>query len=160
MGPLSLRAFQRSNQLQSRAVHSQGRGTDFAGQEGRGRLSPSAVGRNAPPVIAMPGWEKEGLGETPRFALPHRKKGWGGFEPPHPAPRALHRIAGSVHSSSVEMSPSGMPKARARSTRRMIFPERVLGSLSTKWMVSGRAIGPMRLATYWRTSSASASLGV
>ena len=35
---------------------------------------------------------------------------------------------GAVHSSSVDRSPSGRPWARALSTRRMILPERVLGS--------------------------------
>lgn len=65
----------------------------------------------------------------------------------------------STHSSSVERSPSGRPRARARSTRRMIFPDRVLGSLSTKWIASGRAMGPINLATCWRSSSASSSLG-
>jgi hypothetical protein len=45
--------------------------------------------------------------------------------------------------SSVLMSPSGRPKARALSRRRIILPLRVLGRLSTKVTVSGLAMGPI-----------------
>src|SRR4029078_11555325 len=45
---------------------------------------------------------------------------------------------GLNYSSRVEISPSGKPWARALSTLRIILPERVLGSLSTKLTVSGR----------------------
>ena len=60
-----------------------------------------------------------------------------------------------LYSSKVEISPSGNPCALAFNTRRMILPERVLGSLSTKRTSSGRAMGPMCVATCWRSSSAS-----
>jgi len=59
------------------------------------------------------------------------------------------------HSSSVLTSPSCMPSERAFSTRRMILPERVLGSLSTKFTASGLAIGPRCVPTWLRNSSAS-----
>ena len=41
----------------------------------------------------------------------------------------------------------------------MILPERVLGSSSVKITVFGRAMAPSFLATCWRTSSPSSSLG-
>lgn len=48
-----------------------------------------------------------------------------------------------THSSNVVTSPSGNPCARALSTRRMIFPERVLGNDSTNSRCSGLAMGPI-----------------
>ena len=65
----------------------------------------------------------------------------------------------SVYSSKVERSPSGSPWARAFSTRRMILPERVLGSLSTNWITSGLAMGPRCVETCLRRSSFSSSVG-
>ena len=50
-------------------------------------------------------------------------------------------------SSSVERSPSSWPRARALRTLRMIFPERVFGSFSTKSKLSGLAIGESTSAT-------------
>ena len=63
----------------------------------------------------------------------------------------------NFYSSRVLMSPSGWPRARALSTRRMILPERVLGRLSTIVTSSGRAIGPISWATWARSSSGSLS---
>jgi len=57
------------------------------------------------------------------------------------------------YSSRVLVSPSAKPSARALSKRRIIFPLRVLGRLSTKEMVCGRAMGPISCATCSRNSS-------
>lgn len=51
------------------------------------------------------------------------------------------------YSSIVLKSPSGSPKACARSTRRIILPERVFGSVAGKFTASGLAIGPITLPT-------------
>lgn len=47
------------------------------------------------------------------------------------------------YSSSVVISPSGNPWARAFNTRRMILPLRVFGKLDTTVIFSGLAIGPI-----------------
>src|SRR5262249_11374714 len=65
----------------------------------------------------------------------------------------------TVGSASVVVSPSCSSSATLRSNRRMIFPERVLGSSSVHSTVFGRAMGPIVLATWSRSSAASSSLG-
>src|SRR4051794_18551750 len=60
-------------------------------------------------------------------------------------------------SRSVVTSPSSLPSAMSRSSRRMILPERVLGRSSAQMIRLGRANLPMRLATCSRISSTSSS---
>jgi hypothetical protein len=56
-------------------------------------------------------------------------------------------------SASVVTSPTSRPSATSLSRRRMILPERVLGSSETIMIVRGLAIGPISLATWLRNSS-------
>ena len=51
------------------------------------------------------------------------------------------------------MSPSARFSATSRSSRRMIFPERVFGSSGVKTMLAGFAIAPILWATWLRSSS-------
>ena len=53
----------------------------------------------------------------------------------------------TVGSISVVTSPSGRFSATSRSSRRMILPERVLGSSGVKMIWRGLAMGLMTLAT-------------
>ena len=59
-------------------------------------------------------------------------------------------------SASVEVSPRLLtsPSAILRNIRRMILPERVLGSAGAKWMTSGVAIGPISRRTHCTSSLA------
>src|SRR5260221_11880707 len=64
------------------------------------------------------------------------------------SPRSCAMMAGF---SNVEMScVISSPRASARSSRRMILPERVLGSTSAKRMSSGLAMAPSCLPTHSR----------
>ncbi len=70
------------------------------------------------------------------------------------SPRNCAMMAGF---SRVEMSwVISSPRASARSSRRMILPERVFGSTSAKRMSSGLAMAPNCLPTHSRSSAASA----
>ena len=53
------------------------------------------------------------------------------------------------------VSPNARPSAMSRSKRRMILPLRVLGSSAAKRISSGRAMGPIFLATWIFSSSIS-----
>jgi hypothetical protein len=68
-------------------------------------------------------------------------------------PRSWSTMAGfsRVETSSVISS----PRAMARSSRRMIFPERVFGSTSVKRISSGLAMAPTCSPTQARSSSTS-----
>ena len=55
-------------------------------------------------------------------------------------------------SASVVASPMSRPSATSLSSRRMIFPERVLGSSGTIMIWRGLAIGPISLATWLRSA--------
>ena len=48
----------------------------------------------------------------------------------------------NTQSSRVDVSPSSKPRLRATKRRRMILPDRVLGSASTNSTSAGWAIGP------------------
>ena len=63
-----------------------------------------------------------------------------------------------VGSASVDVSPkpSVAPSAILRRMRRMILPERVLGSAGVKWIFSGAASAPMSWRTSWTSSLRSA----
>src|SRR5438270_4680795 len=65
-----------------------------------------------------------------------------------------------VGSASVEVSPrpSLAPSAILRRMRRMILPDRVLGSAGVKWIFSGAASAPMSWRTSWTNSLRSSSL--
>ena len=63
-------------------------------------------------------------------------------------------------SSRVDVSPSGAPMRTAFSSRRMILPLRVFGSLLTIMMASGVAIGPMVFLMCLMSSARSSSEGV
>ena len=54
----------------------------------------------------------------------------------------------------------GRFSASLRRMRRMIFPDRVLGSPSENWMRSGVAMGPISLRTIALSPAASSSEGV
>jgi hypothetical protein len=54
----------------------------------------------------------------------------------------------TVGSARVVVSPSAPCSATSRSSRRMIFPERVVGSSGVKTMFAGRAILPIFFATW------------
>ena len=69
-----------------------------------------------------------------------------------------HRSA-SVAPSSVEMSPSGRPSSRALSSRRMIFPLRVLGRFGSNAISLGATTAPSRVRAKASSSRRSASLG-
>ncbi len=59
------------------------------------------------------------------------------------APLAGRRSAGGVsYSSSVVISPGSRPSSLAFSSRRIILPERVLGSVGVKSISEGTAMGP------------------
>ena len=60
-------------------------------------------------------------------------------------------------SASVVVSPSGRFSATSRSSRRMIFPERVFGSSGVKTTFAGFAIAPIFCATWSRSSSSIAT---
>jgi methyl-accepting chemotaxis protein len=69
-------------------------------------------------------------------------------------------LAITPKSSSVVVSPFTSPLlASSRSRRRMIFPLRVLGSMSVKRMSSGLAMAPISFATHIRKSSFSSGVG-
>ena len=70
--------------------------------------------------------------------------------PAHHLPRSSSSCATTPGSARVEVSPSWSSSLLAilRSTRRMIFPERVLGRPGAQWMTSGVAMGPMALRTW------------
>ena len=55
-------------------------------------------------------------------------------------------------SRSVVTSPSSLPSAMSRNSRRMILPERVFGRSSAQMIRFGRASLPIRLATCSRSS--------
>ena len=75
------------------------------------------------------------------------------------APRV--RISSTtVASASVVVSPRSRPSATSCSSRRMILPLRVLGRSGVKITVFGRAIAPMCCATWRRSSSPCAVLGL
>src|SRR5258708_14362907 len=65
-----------------------------------------------------------------------------------------------VGSASVEMSPKPpvVPSAIFLKIRRMILPERVLGSAGVKWIFSGTARAPMSFRTSWLSSFRSSSV--
>ena len=63
-------------------------------------------------------------------------------------------------SSRVEVSPNGAPMRTAFSSRRMILPLRVFGSLLTIMMASGVAIGPMVFLMCFMRSARSSSEGM
>ena len=64
-------------------------------------------------------------------------------------------------SSSVVVSPFTSPLlASSRNRRRMIFPLRVLGSVSVKRISSGLAMAPISFATHFRSSSFSSWRGL
>jgi hypothetical protein len=63
-------------------------------------------------------------------------------------------------SSSVEVSPNGAPMRTALSSRRIILPLRVFGSLLTITMASGVAIGPIVFLMCLIRSARSSSEGV
>src|SRR2546425_3948346 len=65
----------------------------------------------------------------------------------------------TVASASVVVSPSGWPLAMSRRSRRMILPERVLGSSGANMIVFGRAIEPIFETTCSRSSFDRPSLG-
>ena len=66
---------------------------------------------------------------------------------------ASRSLAMTVKSSRVVVSPLTVPPAAiCLSRRRMIFPQRVLGSASAKRMSSGLATAPISFATCWRSS--------
>ncbi len=77
-----------------------------------------------------------------------------GFSPRRaPRPRARRSPRTTDGSASVVVSPSGRCSATSRSSRRMIFPERVFGSSGVKTMFAGLAIAPIFTATWFRSSS-------
>ncbi len=57
------------------------------------------------------------------------------------------------------MSPVSMVLEMAARTRRMIFPERVLGMSGTMWIIFGRAILPIMVSMVAITLSSTAFLG-
>src|SRR6266513_2684537 len=57
------------------------------------------------------------------------------------------------------MSPTGSPSSLARTTRRIILPERVLGKLVTNSSSSGVASGPTKVRTCLLSSTARDSVG-
>jgi magnesium-transporting ATPase (P-type) len=67
-------------------------------------------------------------------------------------------LATTVGSANVVVSPIVRPSAISRSKRRMILPLRVFGNSAAKRISSGRAIGPIFLATCALSSSVSALL--
>src|SRR5262249_54033660 len=71
---------------------------------------------------------------------------------------ARERISSTtVGSASVVVSPSSRFSATSRSSRRMIFPDRVFGSSWVNTMFAGLAIGPITLATWLRRVSMSST---
>ena len=68
------------------------------------------------------------------------------------------RLPSKGQSANVERSPTSCPMALARSTRRMILPLRVLGSLSTTSICAGTAMGPNSWRTCFFSSSSSSGL--
>src|SRR3954453_4183583 len=73
--------------------------------------------------------------------------------------RPASNASTTLGSARVEVSPRPdvAPSAILRRMRRMILPERVLGSAGVKWILSGAANAPMSLRTSWFSSLRSAS---
>ena len=59
----------------------------------------------------------------------------------------INRNPNAVYCSSVDRSPISAPVSCAFNNRRMIFPERVLGSAGTNLMAEGVAMGPISRRT-------------
>src|SRR4029079_15884308 len=83
-----------------------------------------------------------------------RGRGGRGDKQQHCPSGALHcrpasNASTTVGSARVEVSPkpSVAPSAILRRIRRMILPDRVLGSAGLKWIFSGAAMPPMSLRT-------------
>src|SRR3989442_14361235 len=75
-----------------------------------------------------------------------------------PTAEAVRIDSTTVASARVVVSPRGCPLAMSRSRRRMILPERVLGSSGVNMIVFGRAIEPIFETTCSRSSLDSSSL--
>ena len=69
-----------------------------------------------------------------------------------PAARSAISLT-TAGSASVVVSPRARCSATSRSSRRMIFPERVFGSSGVKTMLAGFAIAPILWATWLRSTS-------
>src|SRR6267378_5125118 len=96
-----------------------------------------------------------------RAFFPHRQLTFARNEKRYsslPAAEAVRIDSTTVASARVVVSPRGCPLAISRSRRRMILPERVLGSSGVNMIVLGRAIDPIFETTCSRSSLESSSL--